>query len=132
MNTSMTAQRDFEDRPEHRHACKVAVVTCGALAVPAASAPASFVVSQPRARVTFTYASANKEADALVASVRESGGDAAGIRGDSADRAEIRDAITSVADREGRLDIVVSNADSGTKKPVQELEKKAPSSTAHH
>lgn len=110
--------QDYTDHPGHRHAGKVAVVTGGARGIGAGIVRR---LAAEGARVTFTYASATSEADALAAAVHASGGYAAGIRVDSADRAEIRDAITSVATREGRLDIVVSNAGGGTMKPVQEL-----------
>lgn len=118
MTITMNAQHEFTDRPEYRHAGKVAVVTGGARGIGAGIVRR---LAAEGARVTFTYASAKSEADALAAAVHESGGYATGIQVDSADRAELRDAITSVATREGRLDIVVSNAGGGTLKPVQQL-----------
>ncbi|MFB9072187.1 SDR family NAD(P)-dependent oxidoreductase [Citricoccus parietis] len=73
------------------------------------------------ARVTFTYASATHEADALVSHVAESGGQAAALKANSADRDQLRQVIADVTDLEGRLDIVVSNAGGGTKRRVEEL-----------
>lgn len=73
------------------------------------------------ARVTFTYASATGEADALASRITESGGQATGMKADSADRAQVRHVIAAVTAQEGRLDIVVSNAGGGTKKRVEDL-----------
>jgi 3-oxoacyl-[acyl-carrier protein] reductase len=105
MTSTVAAQHGALSGQEYRHAGKVAVVTGGARGIGAGIVRR---LAAEGARVTFTYASAQDEADALAASVLESGGYAAGIRVDSADRAEIREAITSVASHEGRLDIVVS------------------------
>lgn len=113
-----TDQQGVTDGREHRHAGKTALVTGGARGI------GSGIVRRlaaEGAQVTFTYASAKPEADALEATVSAAGGDAMGIQVDSADRAEIRDAISSIVAREGRLDVVVSNAGGGTLKPVQEL-----------
>ncbi|MEE6272620.1 SDR family oxidoreductase [Georgenia sp. MJ206] len=101
-----------------RHTGKVAVVTGGARGIGAGIVRR---LAAEGARVIFTYASSVGEADALTTAVVGSGGYAAGVRVDSADRAAIRDAITAVVAREGRLDIVVSNAGGGTLKRVQHL-----------
>lgn len=106
------------DRRALPHAGKVAIVTGGARGI---GAGIVHRLATEGARVFFTYASATEEAEALAADVAGSGGHAVGRRVDSADRAEVRQAVTDVVTREGRLDIVVSNAGGGTLKPVHQL-----------
>ncbi|MFC7376881.1 SDR family NAD(P)-dependent oxidoreductase [Brachybacterium sp. GCM10030268] len=118
MTPSTIVQIRPETHVEGRHAGKVALVMGGARGIGAG------IVSRlaaEGARVTFTYASATEEADALVSRIAETGGQVAGIRANSADRAKVREVITDVAAQEGRLDIVVSNAGGGTKKRVEAL-----------
>lgn len=118
MTQSTTIQNSPETHVEGRHAGKVALVMGGARGIGAG------IVSRlaaEGARVTFTYASATGEANALVSRIAESGGQAAGIMANSADRAQVREVIADVTVQEGRLDIVVSNAGGGTKKRVEDL-----------
>ena len=118
MTHSTTIQNGTENYVENRHAGKVALVMGGARGIGAG------IVSRlaaEGARVTFTYASAMAEADALVARIAESGGQAIGVTANSADRAQIREVISNVTAQEGRLDIVVANAGGGTKKRVDQL-----------
>lgn len=118
MTHSTTIPDDTENYVENRHAGRVALVMGGARGIGAG------IVSRlaaEGARVTFTYASAMAEADALVARIAESGGQAIGVTANSADRAQIREVISNVTAQEGRLDIVVANAGGGTKKRVDQL-----------
>jgi len=78
-------------------------------------------LSAEGADVTFTYASARSDADALVSHIAEAGGRATAIEADSSDRAQLRTVIDGVTTRTGGLDIVVSNAGSGVIRPVLEL-----------
>lgn len=118
MTLDPIAQDGADHHQENRKAGKVALVTGGARGIGAGIVRR---LAAEGARVTFTYASAASEADALAEDVRRSGGHAVGVRVDSADRTAIREAITSVANHEGRLDIVISNAGGGTMKPVLQL-----------
>ncbi|MEX5260339.1 SDR family NAD(P)-dependent oxidoreductase [Kocuria sp. CPCC 205263] len=118
----MTHSTPVQSGPEHpvdgRHAGKIALVTGGARGLGAGIVRR---LAAEGARVTFTYASATDEAQALVSAITDSGGQAAGIKANSADRAQVRDVIADLAAQEGRLDIVVSNTGGGTKKRVGEL-----------
>lgn len=118
MTHSTTIHNGTENYVENRHAGKVALVMGGARGIGAG------IVSRlaaEGARVTFTYASATAEADALVTRIAESGGHAIGVKANSADRVQVREVISNVTTQEGRLDIVVANAGGGTKKRVDQL-----------
>ena len=62
------------------------------------------------ARVVFTYAASAEAATALVDEIEASGGHAVALRADSADVAQLREAIRIGVERLGGLDILVNNA----------------------
>ena len=101
-----------------RHAGKIALVTGGARGIGAGIVTR---LAAEGAHVFFTYASAATDADALVADVGSSGGRASAIAANSGDRAQVRQLVDTILDRNGRLDIVVSNAGGGTIKNVTDL-----------
>lgn len=124
MSTPTTAP-PLPPQPSHyspviagRHGGKIALVTGGARGIGAAIVE---WLAAEGADVTFTYASAAAEADALVRRITSNGGAARGIAADSSDREQIREVIDQVVARTGRLDVVVSNAGGGTMQPVAEL-----------
>ena len=118
MTHSITVDDDTEHFVDGRHAGKVALVMGGARGIGAGIVGR---LAAEGARVTFTYAAATSEADALVTRIADSGGRATGTQANSADRAQVRQVITDVITQEGRLDIVVANAGGGTKKRLEEL-----------
>ena len=118
MTTSPTIESGPGNPVDGRHAGKVALVRGGARGFGAGTVRR---LAAEGARVTFTYACATGEAQALVSAITDSGGRAAGINANSADRAQVRDVIAELAAQEGCLDIVVANAGGGTKKRVAEL-----------
>lgn len=101
-----------------RHAGKIAIVTGGARGIGAGIVTR---LAAERAHVFFTYASAATDAEALVAGVEASGGRASAIAANSGDREEVRQLVDTVLDRNGRLDVVVSNAGGGTITRTTEL-----------
>jgi NAD(P)-dependent dehydrogenase (short-subunit alcohol dehydrogenase family) len=55
-----------------------------------------------------------EDADDVVAEVRDAGGEAAGVAIDLTERSSIEDAVAAVAERHGRIDVLVNNAGLGT------------------
>ncbi|XKH53160.1 SDR family oxidoreductase [Citricoccus nitrophenolicus] len=111
--TNSTSIQNDQTQVEGRHAGKVALVMGGARGIGAGIVRR---LAAEGARVTFTYASATAEADALVSHIAESGGRAAAVKANSADRTQVREVISAVTAQKMRLDIVVSHAGGGTKK----------------
>lgn len=101
-----------------RHAGETALVTGGARGIGAGIVTR---LAAEGAHVFFTYASAAAEADALVADVEAVGGRANAIAANSGDREQVRQLVDAVLERNGRLDIVVSNAGGGTIKRTDDL-----------
>lgn len=101
-----------------RHASKVVLVTGGARGIGAGIVER---LAAEGADVTFTYASAHSDADELVSRIANAGGRVNAVAANSSDRTQIREVISGIIARTGRLDIVVSNAGSGSLKPVAEL-----------
>lgn len=86
---------------------KVAVVTGGSRGIGRATAMA---LAAQGATVVVTYVRGEAEAKAVVAAIEEKGGKAEAIAFDVADMAAAEAAITDVAKRHGRLDVLVANA----------------------
>lgn len=72
-------------------------------------------------KVVFTYVAAEDAANALVESVSRDGGSASAVKANSADRAQIIDAVATAVERLGYLDVVVSNAGGGVLLPLSEI-----------
>ncbi len=101
-----------------RHAGKTALVTGGARGIGAGIVER---LAAEGADVTFTYASATAEADALVQRILSNGGAATAVAADSSDRERIRQVVSQTIAHTRHLDIVVSNAGGGTLRPVADL-----------
>lgn len=86
---------------------KVAVVTGGSRGIGRACAEA---LAAQGARVVVTYVRGADEAAKVVAAIEEKGGKAEALGFDVADMKAAEDAMTDVAKRLGRLDILVANA----------------------
>ncbi|SDU10994.1 SDR family NAD(P)-dependent oxidoreductase [Jiangella alkaliphila] len=78
-------------------------------------------LAEDGADVAFTYLADTAAADKVVAAVEEAGRRALALRVDSADAAALRAAVDTVADRFGRLDILVNNAARYPVGPIEEL-----------
>jgi len=101
-----------------RHEGKIALITGGARGIGAGIARR---LAAEGAQVVFTYASAASAADLLVTDIEAGGGAATAIAADSSQRDEIRQAVDTVLDHYGRLDIVVGNAGGGTTNQIDAL-----------
>ncbi|MES2115409.1 MAG: SDR family NAD(P)-dependent oxidoreductase, partial [Pseudomonadota bacterium] len=86
---------------------KVAFINGGSRGIGAASARR---LAREGATVAIGYAASAAAAEALVAEIEAAGGTALAIRADAADPAALTKAIDSVAERYGRLDILVNSA----------------------
>ncbi|MDB5434254.1 MAG: dehydrogenase, short-chain alcohol dehydrogenase like protein [Phenylobacterium sp.] len=86
---------------------KAALVTGGSRGIGAAIVRR---LAADGADVLFTYASAEAEAQKVVAAVEADGGRAVALRADSADPQAVRGAVDATVARFGRLDILVNNA----------------------
>lgn len=105
MTASTSTLTSSPARP--RLAGQVALVTGGSRGIGAAVVRR---LAAEGARVFFTYASAESAARELEAAATAAGGQATGIRADSADPDAIRHAVQTAAQAHGRLDIAVNNA----------------------
>jgi 3-oxoacyl-[acyl-carrier protein] reductase len=86
---------------------KVALVTGGSRGIGAAIVRR---LAADGAAVLFTFASAEAEAQKVVAAVEADGGRAVALRADSADPEAVRGAVAKAVEHFGRLDILVNNA----------------------
>ncbi|MFL6672611.1 MAG: SDR family oxidoreductase [Massilia sp.] len=86
---------------------KVAFINGGSRGIGAATARR---LAREGATVAISYYSSSAEADALVADIEANGGGAIAIKADSSDARALTLAIDSVAERFGRLDILVNSA----------------------
>lgn len=121
MNTqdlSPTSPRLPSATPQRRQEGKVALITGGARGIGAGIVRR---LAAEGAHVVFTYASAASAADSLVTDIERKGGTATAIAADSSRRDQIRQAVDTVLDRYGRLDIVVGNAGGGTTDQIDAL-----------
>ncbi len=74
------------------------------------------------ARVAFTYARSDSQADAVAAAAVAAGGTAHPIRADSMHEQDVAAAVTRTVERFGGLDILVNNAGVGFFAPITELQ----------
>jgi 3-oxoacyl-[acyl-carrier protein] reductase len=86
---------------------KVAFINGGSRGIGAASARR---LAREGAKVAIGYSASASAARALVAEIEAAGGTAVAIQADASDAAALTDAINSVAERFGRLDILVNSA----------------------
>jgi 3-oxoacyl-[acyl-carrier protein] reductase len=86
---------------------KVAFINGGSRGIGAATARR---LAREGAKVAIGYAASGIAAEALVAEIEAAGGTALAIKADAADADALKRAIDSVADRYGRLDILVNSA----------------------
>jgi len=86
---------------------KVAFINGGSRGIGAASARR---LASEGAKVAIGYAASAIAAEALVAEIEAAGGTAVAIHADASDAAALTKAIDSVAERFGRLDILVNSA----------------------
>ena len=86
---------------------KVAVVTGASRGIGRAIAER---LATEGAKVVVNYRSSGEQADGVVASIREQGGDAIAIQSDVSDFQEARELIQAAAKHFGRIDILVNNA----------------------
>jgi 3-oxoacyl-[acyl-carrier protein] reductase len=86
---------------------KVAFINGGSRGIGAATARR---LASEGAKVAIGYAASAIAAEALVEEIKAAGGEAIAIKADAADAAALTKAIDSVAERFGRLDILVNSA----------------------
>ncbi|SMD23120.1 3-oxoacyl-ACP reductase family protein [Lentzea albidocapillata] len=86
---------------------KVAIVTGGSRGIGAGIAER---LAAAGATVAITYYASPEQAELVVKSIGEAGGTAVAIRVDAGDRDAVRAGITEIAERFGRLDVLVNNA----------------------
>lgn len=97
---------------------RVAVVIGGSRGIGAAVVRR---LARDGADVGFTYLRDEVAAEKVVAAVEEAGRRAVALRVDSADAGELAAAVDTVADRFGRLDILVNNAAHYPVGPIEEI-----------
>ena len=79
--------------------------------------------AQHGVRVAVHYNASRAEADAVVAAIRESGGEAEALKADLGKSAAAKDLVEKAADRLGGLDILVNNAGALIKRtPIAEVD----------
>ncbi len=100
---------------------KTALVTGGGRGIGAAIAR---TLAHEGAHVTITYANSEKRAQSLVDEIKGAGGKATAIHADNQQIEEIKDAVTHVVDRQGRLDILINNAGVFHAAPIDQLSQK--------
>jgi 3-oxoacyl-[acyl-carrier protein] reductase len=72
------------------------------------------------AKVTVNWVGKEREAQAVVDSIRKGGGDALSVRADVSSAADVKELVRATVDRFGRVDILVNNAGVMFTKPVLE------------
>lgn len=97
---------------------KVALVTGGSRGIGAAIARR---LAADGATVAITFARSEQKAQAVIADIEASGGQARAIRADNRDAKAVEAAIDAVASAYGRLDILVNNAGIFEARPITEL-----------
>ncbi len=97
---------------------KVAFVHGGSRGIGAAAARR---LARDGATVAIGYAHSAHAAEALVEAIRAAGGNAVAVRADATDAAGLTQAIDAVADRFGRLDILVNSAGVLTFAPLEQF-----------
>src|SRR5262245_56233247 len=89
---------------------RVALVTGASRGIGKAIA---LTLAQCGAKVAVNYLNGAREAEAVAASIRESGGQALAVAADVSDRAQVEEMIAKVASELGPIDILVNNAGIG-------------------
>ncbi|HXC19577.1 MAG TPA: SDR family NAD(P)-dependent oxidoreductase, partial [Acidimicrobiales bacterium] len=72
------------------------------------------------AQVVVNWVGREREAQAVVDSIKQAGGDALSVRADVSSSADVKDLVRATVDRFGRVDILVNNAGVMFTKPVLE------------
>ncbi|MCS5710417.1 SDR family oxidoreductase [Candidatus Berkiella aquae] len=86
---------------------KIAIVTGGSRGIGAAIAKH---LAREGANVTITYINGKDKAEAVVNEIKNTGGNAAAVRADSADPKAIMSMVEEVVSKHGRIDILVNSA----------------------
>lgn len=115
MSTSVQTSSSAAPKPL---AGQVAFIHGGSRGIGAASARR---LARDGATVAIGYAASAIAAEALVEAIRADGGSAIAIKADATDAAGLTRAIDAVADRFGRLDILVNSAGVLTFAPLEQL-----------
>src|SRR5689334_1646751 len=97
---------------------RVALVTGASRGIGKAIA---LTLAQCGAKIAVNYLSSAREAEAVAASIRESGGEALAVAADVSDRAQVEGMIAKVARELGPVDVLVNNAGVGMRRGVDDL-----------
>ena len=97
---------------------KVALVTGASKGIGAAIASA---LGAAGASVVVNYASSRSGADAVVARITQTGGQAVAVQGDVADAQQAKALVAAAVERFGRLDIVVNNSGVYEAAPLEDV-----------
>ncbi len=97
---------------------KVAVITGASRGIGRATA---LELARQGANVVFSYLQHDEEASSVVGSINELGREAVGLKGDVADRGFDEHLLARALDDFGRVDILVNNAATGTRKAFVDL-----------